>query len=209
MIEEGGGERISEESFPLVFNCELSAVEHGGEVTIVCRIEAEKEPPGALRMIGGNVMHYIVPTSIFRDRDARAEYLDSTLRRFKHHLAGWLMQEAGLLLMDTGNYYLDSMGIDPEPTTKKELVKIHLNETEKRVANYLGVKGQRAKWTTAELERAVANARRSLKKPNATLDEVADVLRRTHPQKAPASGEALGVMLRRHRIKWKGIKTDS
>jgi hypothetical protein len=207
-MAEERGEIVLLDSFPLAFNCELEAVNERGEIIVTIRLDVtEPAPRYAMGGKGGGSFH--VPARVFRDQAQRNEWISRTLARLQMDIAGAMMHEAMLLLIDSGNYHLDFMGVDPEPTTKNELVKIHLNETEQRVRKFLGAKGQRSQWTRAELERAVTTARRSLGKPNATLDEVAEVLRRTHPKKGPASGEALGATLRRFKINWKGIKTDS
>lgn len=208
-MDEDHGEVIREETFQLEFSCVLRVTEREGQVALSLHLEPTKGVPGVMTAHGGHNAILTVPASVFGDKATRAEWVNKSLARLKRYLVYTMMHEAALLNGDAGNYYLDFMGIDPEPTTKKELVKIHLNETEKRVAAFMGARGQRSQWTRAELERAVSTARRSIKGPRVTLDDVAEALRRMHPHKAPASGEALGTMLRRFKIKWKGIKTDS
>lgn len=206
LYSEIGVEVITEERFQIAFDCILSATEHNGEVSLNLNIDVAQEVPGIIRMSRGRIAMLTAPANVFPSRAARAEWVNKSLARLKRFLTETMVHEATLLNGDAGNYYLDFLGLDPEPTSKKELVRIHTNETEKRVAAFMGAKGQRSKWTRAELERAVTTARRSLKKPHATLDEVAEVLRRTHPLKAPASGEALGTLMRRLGVDWKGIK---
>lgn len=212
MFDEDQGEINSQESFSIAYKLTLGAVStDDGRVSLFLDFGVEQEAPGVLPPPFELISHSFltVPANIFPDDALRDEWINKSLAGFKRCITITISEELRLALGDAGNYYLDLMGIDPEPTTKKEMVRIHTNETEKRVAGIVGARGQRSKWTRAELERAVTTARRSLKKPNATLDEVAAVLRKTHAKKAPASGEALGVLLRRFKISWKGVKTDS
>ncbi len=72
----------------------------------------------------------------------------------------------------------------------------------------LSVVGNFSAWTRTDLARAVRVAVVKLKKERAkvTLDAVAKKLKETHGEIAPNTGEALGVLLRRKKLKWGDIK---
>lgn len=164
------------------------------------------------KSMGGDLLStYDVPPGTFDDDETRAEWETKARTFFTRRLVETMIYEASAHLADAGNFYLDEMGIDPAPVPRKELVEIHLNQTRARVSHYLGVKGQRSRWTRAELRRAVLAALSS-GGPH-TLAAVARQLQRSHARKAPASGEALGVLLKRFKLSWKelkaGEKTDS
>jgi len=151
----------------------------------------------------------VFPPDGFPDQEARDEWAHKAAATFKAVVGSVMLDEMYLLFVDSANYHAETMGFDTNPVGRKELVKIHVKETERRVSVFMGAKGQRSKWTRAGLERAVRHALRTLPRGKRKLEHVAAALRKSHPSQGPVSGEALGAMLRRHKIPWKNLKTDS
>jgi hypothetical protein len=69
--------------------------------------------------------------------------------------------------------------------------------------------GQHSSWTRWELMQAVLDAQGRLLslKQKVTYDSIAEVLKQTHPNEAPPTGNALRVLLRRFKISWKQVKS--
>jgi hypothetical protein len=84
------------------------------------------------------------------------------------------------------------------------LLKIEDQEARERLG--VRIPGQPARWTTNELAGAVQNALESLKPQHKTYLKVAALLKKSHPEKAPKSSEALRKLLERHKINWGKFK---
>ena len=164
-------------------------------------------------MITGDLLStYSAPAGTFAEEGTADKWEEKVRAAFARRLVETMMFEASAHLADAGNYYLDEMGLDRAPVPRKELVEMHVNETRKRVSAYLGVKGQRSHWTGPELERAVRAMLSGITNSQArTLDNVAAALRKNdhYKKKAPASGEALGVLLKRFKLKWRDLKREA
>jgi hypothetical protein len=197
------------ERFSLTFDCQLVGAEMAnGEFALRLTMEQFHAPvPGIeeLKHIGS--CGFSFPAEDFPDQEARAEYVEKVKRLFHHGVAFAMTQEAGLHLVDVGNFYLNALGIDS--ISKKEMVEVHLNETRRRIGGLaLKTKGKPSKWTRIELERAVLKALSTIKVENPTLGHINRALKKRYPKKAPASGAALGVMLGRFDIKWREMKSN-
>ena len=150
-----------------------------------------------------------IPASAARDPAKREEWFSETADSVGRTLAWALRHEAFLHFQDAGNFFLDKIGIDPNPATRSELVELHVNETRARVSNFLKAKGTRSRWTKTELERDVTNALRALRGKHPTLDAVAEILRKEKKEKGPVSGAALGALLKRFGLSWRKLKSDT
>ncbi len=93
------------------------------------------------------------------------------------------------------------------PPDKKEYIR-------KALEHYSGlqvqsVKGRPRTWTKESLEKAVRRASFQVRKEKyrtPTLEDVARDLNKRNPDRARLTGKALGQMLTRYEINWKGIK---
>lgn len=98
----------------------------------------------------------------------------------------------------------------PDDWDAEEVIQNHLKQIEYYLRSLLEAKrGKRSKWTGVELERAVRRALIPLPARERKLDKVAEKLREIYPDRAPVSGEALGALLKRFKLSWREIKTDS
>jgi len=212
--EAARGDLVVDESFTLGFECEVISGEGNGEAFIRLNMtEIVREGAGFREFDITHQTIYSIPAKVFPNKEARQEWAGKVMDAFREKLSYTTIAEAGLLLADSSNYFLDLMGYDRTP--KKEMVEQHLVATRKRVSGFLGARGQRSPWSKAELELAMRRTLATLKKENPslrapTLDQVADVLRvmedGKYKDKAPVSGEALGALLRRFKIDWQKLK---
>ncbi len=70
--------------------------------------------------------------------------------------------------------------------------------------------GTRSKWTAITLSRAVRTALAETRPSRLrTLESVAEVLKKKHPDKAPKSGEALRKLLARLKVDWRKLKDEA
>lgn len=99
----------------------------------------------------------------------------------------------------------------PDDWDEEEVIQDHLKQIEYYLRSLLEApkRGKRSKWTSKELERTVRRALTKLPTRERTLNNVAAKLREIEPKRAPVSGEALGVLLKRFKLSWRKIKTDS
>lgn len=104
-----------------------------------------------------------------------------------------------MVLMDTGLETID----------KQEIVQAHLKRTEDRLRRWLKVaRGQLSKWDKAELQRALRIVLDRIPRNAAhDLNAAAEGLKLLHPDKAPASGDSLRMLLSSLEINWKTEKT--
>lgn len=184
------------------FHFTFSVDMDGVDTTIKLTLTPDEWPPGKY------VAAIRVPTTAFKTKEEWAEYIMRVETNFRTYVHLAMAAEALQTFHDAGESAFTDMGLTPGALTPKEILGIHVNATKNRVAKIVGAKGRRSKWTRAELERDVRSAMRALKRGDRNLSNVADVLRARKPDKAPVSGEALGVLLKRFRIPWKDIKTD-
>jgi hypothetical protein len=139
-------------------------------------------------------------------------------------LAAWAQQvfdkaSAGLpvLLAAVAIEYLEGVAHllqatdHPDDWDEEEVIKDHLKQIEYYLRSLLEAtkRGKRSRWTSKELERAVRRALIGLPTRERKLDKVAEKLREIYPDRAPVSGEALGVLLKRFKLSWRKMKTDS
>jgi hypothetical protein len=202
-------DRDFSENFSLKFDCKLIGAEiANGEFALQLKMERLHEPKDGIQELDlVDNWGFSFPAKDFPDQETRAEYVLKVRHLFHLGVARAMTQEAGLHLVDAGNFYLNSLGIDS--ISKKEMVEVHLNETRRRIGGLaLKTKGKPSKWTRIELERAVLRALSTIKVENPTLGHINRALKKRYPKKAPASGAALGVMLGRFKIKWREMKSN-
>lgn len=77
-----------------------------------------------------------------------------------------------------------------------------------KLSMHLPLKGRYSKWTPSELTLAI-RAALSLIPDHEKKDyeNIAERLKKSHPDKAPKNGEALRALIRRSRLKWKELKS--
>jgi hypothetical protein len=80
------------------------------------------------------------------------------------------------------------------------LLKIEDQEARERLN--IRSPGQTSRWTVNELAGAVQEALESLPAHEKTYPKVAALLKKSHPEKAPPSGQALRKLLQRKEIDW-------
>jgi hypothetical protein len=121
-----------------------------------------------------------------------------------------LLMESAFYLRDLLYLKMNEDGI--EDSDPNAVIKEHAESTGRRLKGLhqrffpLPGRGQPSQWNKTELAFAVAKAFHSLSESQRTYNKVADVLKKTHPEKAPASGGSLRQMIRHFGLNWKSMK---
>ncbi len=154
-----------------------------------------------------------VPRSLFKDADAFNKWAAAVSRSFNQALPGALLHEALLQAQTHANFQLNARGI--EAMSESDLIEIHVRESKKRLkANFSAArnrqpKGQYSQWNRLRLAQTIRDSLSLLPKNQKTLPDVVAALKVSHPDLAPASGDALRKLLFRFSLNWKELKKDS
>jgi hypothetical protein len=201
--------QLSEESFELRFKVALRAFDEDDDVGIEVYFE---EVGNEEELIKGRGQTFTFPRRRFSSTEERDKWIGATMHTFKQYISDAMMQEGRQHLTDSGNYHLAKTGIDPDPVDQRKLEEIHFGETGNRLMHYFHdldyphVPRPRARWTQAEIDRAVRLVFSSLKNEARTYERVAEILLEKYPDKAPTTGDALRKLLERLEINWKELK---
>jgi hypothetical protein len=147
--------------------------------------------------------------SLFADRQQAQEWINATHTSFKSKLWDFLTQEAARLQSDIANQKLVALGI--EEIDMRDIVEQHASKTEAHLREILKLQGMGnfSAWTRIDLLRAVRASLAKIPKSERNYDAVTARLKEWFPDTAPASGESLRQLLRRHKIDWKALKAES
>jgi hypothetical protein len=147
--------------------------------------------------------------SLFADEQQVREWANAAHASFKSQLWNFLAQEAAQLQSDIANQKLVALGI--EEIDVRDIVKKHASKTEANLREILNLQGtgKFSAWPRLDLLRAVRAALAEIPKSERNYDSVTTRLKESFPDTAPASGEALRQLLRRHKIDWKALKAES
>jgi len=146
--------------------------------------------------------------SLFADDQQINDWFVSSSSRFVSRLWDFLAREAARFHTDIGDQMLDDLKI--EEINMRDIVKKHARETEKGLHDALKLQGlgKFSAWTRLDLIRVIRAAFSKLPKKEHNYEAVAAWMKTSYPTTAPASGEALRQLVRRHTIDWKDLKTE-
>jgi hypothetical protein len=132
----------------------------------------------------------------------------TTFYGFYVHLIHVLLDGAALHMKDMIKITLNSTGIKPQDM--QDVFNEHMNEIADELKVSLGLQrpGRPSQWGKYEFLRAVTGALRTLPPKKQTYAGVAAALRKSHPTKAPKSGDVVRKTLDRFDFDWKEIKNE-
>jgi hypothetical protein len=151
------------------------------------------------------------PVSFFTDADQIRQWAASTAQQFQISLGETFVSDARLHLRAIAGWYLNQLEV--EEVTLKELLEAHARDSVESMRLRLALqsgkspRGRVSPWTRATLAQAVNLAIGKLQGRELTQDAVALELQSSHPEIAPPTGDALGVLLKRHYLKWGEMKS--
>ncbi len=110
-----------------------------------------------------------------------------------------------------GSRELESLDEQEKQELVKKSVRVASRTIDKEIKRLLGVSGpgQHSPWSGQELMYALLDARGKLQAGGLpmTYESVCEILKQVHPRKAPPTGNALRLLLRRFQISWKQFKS--
>ncbi len=150
-----------------------------------------------------------IPAAIFKNEEQLRTWFHTAFNTYNTSVIHAVLHEALLRFGDVANETLDTQKI--EHSDRKELVNNHIRETTKRIREELKISehGHYSPWTKYKLTNAVRRSLRALPKSERTYGNVASLLKNTHGEQAPASGESLRQLMRRFEVDWKTLKADT
>ncbi len=192
-------------TFKLAIEGEVTLRHEGGMVVIDQSLIGKR----GVAQIGEHTGVMKIPAAIFKNEEELRTWFHTSFHTFSTSVIHTILHEALLRFGDVANGTLDTQNI--EPSDRKELVNNHVRETTKRVREELKISehGHYSPWTKYKLTNAVRRSLRALPKSERTYDNVANLLKDSHGDKAPASGESLRQLMRRFEVDWKTLKADS
>ncbi len=178
-------------------------------VRIILRMESRERDTLRKQLAPEITSEARLDLSLFADRQQAQEWINATHTSFKSKLWDFLTQEAARLQSDIANQKLVALGI--EEIDMRDIVAQHASKTEAHLREILKLQGigNFSTWTRIDLLRAVRAALAKISKSDRNYDSVTVRLKERFPDTAPASGEALRQLLRRHKIDWKALKAES
>ena len=181
----------------------------GGTVRVVLRMEPGERDTLRKQLASEVISEASLDLSLFADQKQAWEWINATHTSFKSKLWDFLTCEAARLQSDIANQKLDALGI--EEIDMRDIVEQHASKTEAHLREILKLQGigNFSAWTRIDLLRAVRAALAKIPKSERNYDATTARLKEWFPDKAPASGESLRQLLRRHKIDWKGLKAES
>ena len=152
------------------------------------------------------------PLKNFKSEEHIGEFVRAVRTRFEANGPLLISVQAALYL--DGCVDLQEAGLKKHWDNPDEemLIGEHLRNTEYTLRLIYDVPrpGTRSKWTAITLSREVRAALAELRLSRLhTLESVAEVLKKKHPDKAPKSGEALRKLLARLKVDWRRLKAEA
>ncbi len=148
------------------------------------------------------------PASTFTDEAQARLWADQTFRSFRARSTAALLSEAALTLGDEANWVLDDLKI--ESMDMQNVAQTHIRGTTKRLQERFNLQrpGRQSQWDRLELMEAMKAVLNLLPEQGHTIANAAARLKETHPDKAPESGDALRMIMRRQGISWRDLKKE-
>jgi hypothetical protein len=132
-------------------------------------------------------------------------WFEQTIKTFCKGYRQAVIDALGSLLAAASGIALIELGLSP--LDKQAILGDHIIYAEKLIRRQLGLRPGRAPWRASELYISILRAMQSMPtNEKITYDNVASSLRKSHPDRAPHSGEALRKMLKEMKVEWKHLK---
>lgn len=147
-----------------------------------------------------------LPSDTFADEEQIRKWAIASYRFYQKLLAEHLLRECQYFKTDATSFGLGADGFEKQNV--RAIAESHAGETAIFLKKLFGLydTGQRSEWTKKEMTRAVTQALRGIEPAKRTYSAVANILKRTHSDKAPPSGDALRKLIGRFEINWKELK---
>ncbi|HEX8843073.1 MAG TPA: hypothetical protein VF791_00305 [Pyrinomonadaceae bacterium] len=148
-----------------------------------------------------------IPLDFFKDEAQCREWCNEVTRVYHETLSDALRGEAGIHFDLVTNMVLNDLGI-----VKIDLPGVidglaAMRAKGAKLSMHLPLKGRYSQWTPAELTLAIKAALRSIPEyEKKDYENVAARLKKSHPDKAPKSGDALRKLVGRLDLKWRDLK---
>ncbi len=135
---------------------------------------------------------------LFTDDQQIIEWFNASMASFRSRRWMFLAGEMARFHSDNANQWLDMMKV--EEIDMRDIVKKHARETEKglHAALHLQGLGNFSAWTRLDLIRVIRAAFAKLPPRERNYEGVASWMKPLYPNTAPASGEVLRQLVRRH-----------
>jgi Arc/MetJ-type ribon-helix-helix transcriptional regulator len=148
------------------------------------------------------------PPEDFKSAEHFTKWAEAVRDAFTKKIEQTVREELRLHFHDVASLCLDRLRI--ERIDSKEIIANHIEQTKARVRKNVGARGrgQPSKWTKRELSQAVRAALAAFPKMERTQENAAKRLRDMEPykEKAPPTGGALRILLKRHELKWEEVQ---
>jgi hypothetical protein len=187
--------------FELKVSGSFSLAHEGDQVRLTAHFDIPSWPGGGKPP----AISIACPINYFTDREQILQWAGSTARQFGLSPAETFLSDARLHLRSIAGWYLNQLGV--EEVSLKDLVEAHARDSAANLKRQLDMRrGQASPWTRLELAQAVNRAIRKMPRTERSLEAVAAILRESHPEIAPPTGEALRKLLGRFELKWGEMK---